>query len=123
MNLKRTLLFSLPLALFSMYRPVSAQDVVDGKALFAQCMACHAADANNGVGPGLKGLVGRKAGTAAGFRFSRAMKTSNVTWNEQTLNAYLADPQKVVPGNVMPFSGMPDAAQRANLVAYLATLK
>lgn len=123
MNLKRTLFFSLPLALFSMYRPVAAQDVVAGKSLYAQCIACHATDANNGVGPGLKGLVGRKAGTAAGFRFSRAMKTSNVTWTEQTLDAYLTDPQKVVPGNVMPFSGMPDAKQRANLIAYLATLK
>jgi len=100
-----------------------AQDVAAGKAAFAQCSACHSVDGNNGVGPSLKGIGGRKSGTFAGFRFSRAMKNSNLTWDEKSLDAYIANPQQAVPGNVMPFSGVADAKQRGDLVAFLMTLK
>jgi cytochrome c len=100
-----------------------AQDAAAGKAVFAQCTACHSIDGSNGVGPSLQGIDGRKAGTFAGFRFSRAMKSAGTVWNATTLDAYIADPQKAVPGNVMPFSGVPDAKQRADLIAYLKTLK
>ena len=99
-----------------------AQDVGAGKTAYAACSACHAIDSSNGAGPGLKGIVGRKAGSFEGFRFSRAMKASGITWDAASLDAYLADPQKAVPGNVMPFSGIPDKKQRADLIAYLATL-
>lgn len=60
---------------------------------------------------------------ASGFRYSNAMKRANITWDEKTLDAYLDDPQKVVPGSVMPFSGIADAQERADLIAYLKTLK
>ena len=100
-----------------------AADAESGKKIFVQCSVCHATDGRNGTGPGLGGLLGRKAGTAPGFRFSRAMKASEIIWNETTLDAYMAAPQKVVPGNVMPFSGVPDAAARKDLISYLATLK
>ena len=100
-----------------------AQDLEKGKQVFVQCGICHAPDKRNGTGPGLGGIVGRKAGTAAGFRYSRAMKTANLVWEESTLDAYLTEPQKVVPGSVMPFSGVPDATARADLMAYLKTLK
>ena len=100
-----------------------AQDVNVGKAAFAQCAACHSIDGSNGVGPSLKGIDGRKAGAFPGFRFSRAMKNAKRTWDSKTLDAYLADPQKAIPGNVMPFSGVADAKQRADLIAYLHTLK
>ena len=99
-----------------------AQDAAAGKAVFAQCTACHSIDGSNGVGPSLQGVVGRKAGSLAGFRFSRAMKASTLTWDAASLDAYIADPQKALPGNVMPFSGIPDAKQRADLIAYLKTL-
>jgi cytochrome c len=111
------------LAALTLAAAAQAQDVTAGKAAFAQCSACHAVDGSNGVGPGLKGVAGRKAGTFPGFRFSHAMKSANFDWNEKTLAAYLAEPQKVVPGNVMPFSGVPDAKTRADLVAYLVSLK
>lgn len=101
----------------------SAQDSAAGKAVFAQCAVCHSVDGTNGVGPSLKGVVGRKSGTAEGFRYSRAMKGSGITWDAASLDTYVADPQKLIPGNVMPFSGIADAKQRADLVAYLATLK
>ena len=99
-----------------------AQDTAAGHQIFAQCSVCHSTDGSNGVGPTLRGVVGRKAGTVAGFRYSRAMKTADITWDEQHLTDYLADPQKIVPGNVMPFAGMTAAKQRADIVAYLRTL-
>jgi cytochrome c len=103
--------------------PVIGQDGAAGKQLFAQCSVCHSTDSTNGVGPSLQGIVGRKAGTSAGFRYSRAMKAAKITWDDKQLDDYLADPQKVVPGNVMPFSGLADATQRADVIAYLKTLK
>jgi cytochrome c len=100
-----------------------AQDAAAGKAAYQQCAVCHSVDGTNGVGPSLKGVVGHKSGDIAGFRSSRAMKSAGITWDAKTLDAYLAEPQKVVPGNQMPFSGMSDAKQRADVIAYLATLK
>lgn len=99
-----------------------AQDAAAGKAVFAQCTACHSVDGSNGVGPSLQGVVGRKVGTFPGFRFSRAMKAAGTTWDATSLDGYIADPQKALPGNVMPFSGVPDAKQRADLIAYLKML-
>ena len=105
--------------------PASAANAVDadhGKALFVECASCHTLNAGGeGVGPGLKGLFGRKAGSLEDFRYSAGMRRTNITWNAQTLDAYLADPQKEVPGNRMPYSGMPSASDRADLIAYLQT--
>jgi cytochrome c len=67
--------------------------------------------------------VGRKAGSVSGFRYSRALKSAGIVWNDATLDAFLAEPQTAFPGNAMPFPGMPDAAQRLALIAYLKTLK
>lgn len=104
--------------------PALAQDVAAGKQAFAQCAACHSTNGTAGVGPTLKGIVGSKAGhTSDGFRFSRAMRDSGVTWDAKTLDIYLKDPQAAIPGNVMPFAGVPDEKTRANIIAYLATLK
>ena len=100
-----------------------AQEVNAGKSEFSQCALCHSTDGSNGTGPSLKGIVGSRAGTFPGFRFSRAMKNSGIVWSPERLDAYVADPQAVVPGNTMPFSGIVDSKQRAALVAYLATLK
>ena len=103
--------------------PAHAQDVNAGKQVFAQCAACHAVTASNGVGPGLLGIVGRRSASSPGFRYSPALKRANLTWDEKTLDNYIADPQKAVPGNLMPFSGIADATQRADLIAYLNTIK
>lgn len=94
-----------------------------GKTGFAQCAACHSIDGNNGIGPSLKGVIGRKVGSEPGFRFSRAMKSTAYNWDAKSMDAYLANPQQAIPGNVMPFSGVADAKARADIVAYLATLK
>jgi cytochrome c len=99
-----------------------AQNTTATGSVFGQCEVCHSVDGINGTGPTLKGVVGRQSGTAPGFRYSRAMKNAGITWDEKSLDRYLADPQELVPGNVMPFSGMADSAQRAALIAYLKTI-
>lgn len=101
----------------------SAADAANGESVFKKCKACHATDGKNKVGPHLDGILGRKAGAVEGFNFSDAMKNSGKTWDEATLDAYLKDPKGYIPGNKMVFVGVKDDADRADLVAYLATLK
>jgi cytochrome c len=100
-----------------------AGDAVAGKKAFAACGVCHAVVADkNGVGPSLFGISGRTAGSNAGFKYSDAMKAAG-KWTPQKLDAFLADPKKTVPGNKMPFAGIKDPKRRADIVAYLQTLK
>lgn len=96
-----------------------------GKQVFARCAICHSAakGAPNKIGPNLWGIVGSKAGTTPGFNFSAAMKNSGITWTDEKLEAYVMHPQKVVPGNRMPFAGLSSHKQADDLVAYLDTLK
>jgi cytochrome c len=95
-------------------------DPARGEKRFEECATCHTLERGvNNVGPSLFGMFGRKAGEIADFRYSPALKKSGITWTPQTLDAYIADPQKEVPGNRMPYAGMPDAADRADLIAYL----
>jgi cytochrome c len=95
-------------------------DAARGEKRFEECGACHKlAAGENEIGPTLHGVFDRKAGELADFRFSPALRRSGITWTAQTLDTFLADPQKVVPANRMPYAGMPDAADRADLIAYL----
>jgi cytochrome c len=99
-------------------------DAKRGEKMFDECRACHAIDGStNAVGPSLKGVVGRRSGALDEFRYSPAMKRANLTWNRDTLDAFIADPQKMVPANRMPYSGIPDAKSRADIIEYLQTLK
>ena len=74
----------------------------------------------NGIGPSLAGIVGKKAGGVAGFNYSPAMKASDLTWDVATLDSYLTDPQKKLPGNKMPFPGLKTENERSSVIAYLA---
>lgn len=103
--------------------PGYAQDAEHGKTIFKACAACHATDHAIRVGPGLGGIIGRKAGTVPDFPYSNAMKKSDVVWDAKILDAYVESPQKVVPGNRMPYAGLKNPTDRMDLVAYLATLK
>jgi len=95
-------------------------DAARGEARFKDCAACHRLDAGaNEVGPSLHGLFARKAGELADFRYSPAMKRSGVTWTAETLDKYLADPQGFIPANRMPYAGLSNAGDRADLIAYL----
>jgi len=72
------------------------------------------------LGPSLAGIIGRKAGTEAGYTYSPAMKQANIVWDAKTLDAYLSDPQKLVPGNKMPFPGLKTDHDRADVIAFFA---
>jgi cytochrome c2 len=90
----------------------------------AQCSTCHAATAGrNLIGPSLAGVMGRKAGAVPGFHYSAATTTANFTWDAEHLDPYLANPKAVMPGTSMAYGGLKNDEQRANLIAYLATLK
>jgi len=93
-------------------------DAAAGKLLYAaRCAACHSIE-YNGVGPTHKNLIGRRAGTAQSYTYSSALKSSSVVWSEDTLSRWLADPEKFIPGQKM-FVSVPDAKERADIVAYL----
>lgn len=99
---------------------LAAADVEKGKAAFEKCAACHALDADAKTdGPSLKGVFGRKAGSRDDYRYSAAMRRSEVVWDAMTLDAYIADPQGYIKGNRMAFAGMSDRAEREDLIAYL----
>jgi len=107
--------------------PAFSADPAKGKAYFDQvCAICHAtSNAPNGpvAGPSLVGVTGRKAGTATGFAaYTAALKGSGLTWDTKTLDEFLTNPMKKVPGTAMPMM-IPDNGTRADVVAYLGTLK
>jgi nitrite reductase (NO-forming) len=96
-------------------------DAAAGRLVFRKCQACHSIEpGKNMLGPSLAGVIGRKAGTEAGYNYSPAMKSADIVWNPQTLDQYLDDPAKVVPGNKMPFPGLKTDHDRADVIAYLA---
>jgi cytochrome c len=99
-----------------------AQSAESGERTFnQQCKACHAVekDAPSPLGPNLFGVIGRKAGSAAGFASSDAMKASGITWDEASLADYLKDPKAKVPETKMVFAGLKRPAQLADVIAYL----
>lgn len=100
-----------------------AQDAAAGEKVFAKCKACHVADQDtNKIGPSLMGIIGRTAGTHAGFKYSPAMVTAGtggMVWDDATLATYLHDPRGTVKGTKMAFVGLKDDADVANVIAYL----
>ena len=96
----------------------AAPDPNNGKEIYGRCLACHALEYDR-VGPRHCGLFGRRAGSVPGFDYSPAMKRSKIVWNEKSLDRFLANPLKVVPGTKMTYAGVPDAKERADLIAYL----
>ena len=102
----------------------AAGDPVAGKAVFGKCSICHSVAAGkNVIGPSLFGVVGRKSASEPGFYYSDAMKKADKTWDAATLDSYLTNPKAMVPGTKMVFPGLPKPEDRANLIAYLETLK
>jgi cytochrome c len=105
--------------------PALAADAEAGKTAFKKCALCHATEAekSNKVGPTLFGVVGRKAAALDNFNYSEGMKKFDHTWDEETLDTYLADPRAAVPGTKMIFPGIKDKTERDDVIAYLETLK
>ncbi len=96
-------------------------DATKGKTLFSRCAACHTTGSQNKVGPGLAGIVGRPAASGPGFRYSKAMTSSGLTWTEEQLDTYLGGPAKAVPGTTMAVA-VPNAQDRSDIIAFLKTL-
>lgn len=107
------------LALCTAATAAANPDAQRGEQIYTRCLACHAL-AYDRVGPRHCGLFGRLAGSVPGFEYSPAMKNSKITWNEKTLDRFLAKPLVMVPGSTMTYDGVPDPKERADLIAYLA---
>jgi cytochrome c len=92
---------------------------------FAICAVCHTTttDGASSMGPNLRGVVGRKAGTLPGFQYSKPMRDSGIRWTPRELDSYLTDVSAKVPGTLMPFNGLPDSGDRQAVINYLKSLK
>ena len=103
--------------------PSQAQDAAAGEKVFAKCKACHVADEDkNKVGPSLKGVIGRTAGTHADFKYSTAMieaGKAGLVWDEAKLTEYLRAPREMIKGGKMAFAGLKKDEDLANVIAYL----
>jgi cytochrome c len=102
--------------------PAVAADAAHGKVVFQTCAACHS-DKPDAIGPSLRGVYGRKAGSLEDFRYSPAMQRSGITWDDANLHAYIKDPQAKVKGNRMPFGGLSSDADIDDVIAYLKDYK
>jgi cytochrome c2 len=125
LSMRPTLMLGAIAALPLSASPVlAAGDAAAGKEIFTTtCAACHSAQPGvNMIGPSLAGIYGSKSGTVPGYSFSPAIKKADITWDEQTLNKFLTNPQSDVHGTKMPIS-VPNAQDRQNIIAYLKTLK
>lgn len=103
----------------------AAGDVEKGKDVFStECAECHSVrEGKNKKGPSLFAVVGRKAATVADATYSDALKVSGILWSPDKVDAYVTAPKKLVPGGKMKYDGLASAAERADLIAYLATLR
>ena len=98
-----------------------SEDDTAGRQIFKKCQTCHSMEPGKTLlGPSLAGVVGRKSAADANFNYSPALKQAALTWDPATLDAYLTDPQKVVPGNRMPFPGLKTDRDRKDVIAFLA---
>lgn len=101
----------------------AAADPAAGEKVFGKCKACHKIDGADSTGPHLNGVVNRAAASIGGFGYSDAMKAVTEPWTPEHLNAFLTNPKGLVPGTKMGFAGLPKVQDRANVIAYLATLQ
>lgn len=104
---------------------MAAGDAKKGADVFAgECGDCHSPKEGKAKkGPPLFGVIGRKAGTVADFNYSDAMKQSGITWSPDKIDLYITRPKKLVPGGKMKYDGLDDAAARADVIAYIQSLK
>lgn len=102
-----------------------AADVSAGKSAFRNaCGICHSAEPGvNKIGPTLFGIMGRQTGSVPGYSYSAANRNAHITWTPQTMDKYLQGPRAMIPGTKMTYMGVRDPEKRANIIAYLATLK
>lgn len=100
----------------------AAADAGAGERLWRQCQACHALNGSDGVGPHLNGVVDRPKAAVAGFNYSDVLASMGGEWTPENLSNFIAAPREYAPGTAMSYAGMRDIEDRANLIAYLATV-
>jgi cytochrome c len=121
--IRRTAAFAAAALVLGTSVTLADGDPAAGQRVFAECAGCHSTSPGvNKIGPSLAGVVGRRSGTEAGFSYSPAMQSANVTWDEATLDKFLAGPGSFVHGTRM-FLSVPGSSDRQNVIAYLETLK
>ena len=106
--------------------PAGAQDAAAGEGVFKRvCATCHnpTAEGPRKLGPSLFKVVGRKAGTLEGFKFSTAKRDADLVWTPEKLDPYLENPRGFMPGTSMVYAGLKSNTDRANVIAYLQSLK
>lgn len=119
----RTAVFATATLFLISSASLAAGDPAAGQHVFAECAGCHSTTPGlNKIGPSLAGVVGRKSGAVDGYAYSAAMKSANITWDDATLDKFLASPVGFVHGTKM-FLSVPNDTDRQNLIAYLETLK
>ena len=102
----------------------AAADVAAGEKVFAKCKSCHKLDGSDGVGPHLNGIVDKQKAASAGYAYSDALVAMAAdTWTPENLDGFLENPKGYMPGTKMAFAGLPKVEERANLIAYLATVQ
>lgn len=118
----KKLILAAALVAFTPFAAFAEGDVAAGEKVFKKCKACHMVGegAKNRVGPTLNGIVGSKSAMIEGYKYSKAMKSAELTWDEETLTLYLANPRKTVKGTKMAFAGLKKDADLANVIAYLS---
>ena len=95
-------------------------DAAKGKKVFNKCKTCHTFDpGKKKIGPHLKGIIGRKSASVEGYKYSKAMKAADVTWDEETLDEFLKKPKAFIKGTKMTFAGLKKESQRQDVIAYL----
>ena len=103
---------------------LASADAAAGEKVYGKCKACHKLDGSDGTGPHLNGVVGRQKAASAGFGYSEAiLAVADQVWSPENLNGFLENPKGYMPGTKMSFAGLPKAEDRANLIAYLATVQ
>lgn len=112
---RATMLAALP-------APYNQADLENGRAAFARCRSCHTItpDGPNMTGPNLYGIIGRPAGSHPGFNYSKAVKSAGFAWDDDRIDHWLQNPRTFLPGNKMTFPGLPDAADRRDVIAFLS---
>ena len=95
-----------------------ADNKVSGEKVFKRCVSCHSFTKNK-IGPSLGNIFGQKAGVVEGFKYSKPMKSSDIIWNDCTLDKFLKKPRKYIKGNKMRFSGLKKKSHRDALIKYL----
>ncbi len=102
------------------HQALAEADLANGEKMFKKCKTCHTLEeGKNKVGPHLFGLFGRTAGTVEGYKYSKAMKESDIVWDDETLDAFLTKPKDLVPKTKMSFRGFNKEQDRIDIIAYL----